>query len=113
MTLQLMLGDEWAIPIPLADYLQLAWDEQQTRAARADRLDHLASRIAECFASSLVECLDPDLKPPTAAQLEYATVIARDLGLSLPAETLRYRGTMAEFIRRFADTHKARVQRGR
>lgn len=111
MALQLMLGDDLEISIPLEERLQLAWDEQQGRAACAEGLDRLAARLADLVACSLVEVLDHDLKPPTPAQLEYATAIARDLGVSLPAEALRYRGSMTQFIGRFADAHKAMRQR--
>lgn len=50
----------------------------------------------------------PDLRLPTEAQIRYATVISRDLRVTRPAEALRYRGSMSEFIERFAASHKAR-----
>lgn len=37
------------------------------------------------------------------AQVQYATDIARQLGIPLPPETLRFRGSMGEFIDRFAE----------
>lgn len=46
---------------------------------------------------------DADLKPPTPAQVQYATDIARQLGIPLPPDALRFRGSMGEFIDRFAE----------
>lgn len=106
--MQLVLNDEEVVPIPLDDFVQEAWILQCKRASFQGGMDGLVERLAACFASSLVECLDADLKPPTEAQVKYATVIARDLGVGLPSEALRFRGAMGEFIERFADAHKRR-----
>ncbi|WP_198148893.1 hypothetical protein [Luteibacter yeojuensis] len=78
------------------------------RAVESKVADKLYDRLSECFASSLAECLDPDLKLPTEAQIRYATDISRDLGVSIPAEVFRFRGAMSEFIERFAERHKNR-----
>lgn len=101
--MQLVLNDEDAIQIPLDDCTREAWLLQYDRAQYNGAMERFCERLAQCFAESLVECLDPDLKPPTEAQLKYATSIARELGISLPSETLRFRGPMAEFIERFAE----------
>jgi len=108
--MQLVLNDEEVIPIPLDDFVQEAWVLQYKRASFQGGLEGFVERLATCFASSLAECLDPDLKLPTDAQLKYATAIARDLGVALPSEALRFRGAMTEFIDRFADVHKRRRQ---
>ena len=107
MSVQLVLDDE-GISIPLDDCVREAWVLQYNRASLYGVADGLRERLAACFALSLAECLDADLKPPTEAQLKYGTVIARDLGVALPSEALRFRGAMAEFIDRFADAHKRR-----
>jgi hypothetical protein len=106
--MQLVLNDEEVVPIPLDDFIREAWVLQYNRASFEGAMDGFVERLAACFASSLTECLDADLKPPTEAQLKYATVIARDLGIALPSEALRFRGAMAEFIGRFAEAHKRR-----
>jgi hypothetical protein len=103
MPVQLVLDDDGGIPLPLDDCTQEAWVLQYERAAHAGSVDGFRERLALCFASSLIECLDPDLKPPTDAQLKYATAIARELGIPLPPEALRFRGPMGEFIDRFAE----------
>lgn len=108
MPIQLMLDDDAGIPIPVDDFVREAWMVQFSRANSARGVEQLRDRLAECFASSLAECLDPDLKLPTDAQVRYATDISRDLGVALPAEALRFRGAMAEFLERFAELHRTR-----
>ncbi|WP_445143307.1 hypothetical protein [Dyella sp. Tek66A03] len=101
--MQLVLNDEDAIPIPLDDCIREAWTLQYDRAHHTGAIDQFRERLAVCFANSLVECLDSDLQPPTAVQMRYATAIARELGIALPSEALRFRGAMTEFIERFAE----------
>lgn len=112
MPMQLVLDDDSGIPIPLDDDVREAWILQFDRASACDGVDVLCDRLAECFAHSLAECLDPDLKPPTEPQVRYATDISRRLGVALPAEALRFRGAMAEFIERFAELHRNRRRSG-
>ncbi len=106
MPMQLLLDDDSGIAIPLDDCLKEAWLLQYSRASLTGGIDGFRERLATCFALSLAECLDADLKPPTEAQLRYATSIARELGIALPSEALRYRGSMAEFIGRFVDAFR-------
>lgn len=103
MPMQLVLDDDSGIPIPLDDCVREAWLLQYSRASHTGGMEGFRDRLAACFALSLAECLDADLKPPTDAQLRYATSIARELGIALPSEALRFRGPMAEFIDRFAE----------
>ncbi|KJV34782.1 hypothetical protein [Luteibacter yeojuensis] len=101
--MQLVLDDDSDIPLPLDAPTREAWLVQYGRAELDGGIERLRRRVAERFALSLIECLDTDLKPPTAAQLTFATDIARQLGVSLPAEAIRYRGEAMAFIRRYAD----------
>jgi hypothetical protein len=102
--MRLLLNDENdPIAIPLDDVIQEAWSLQYDRAHRDGAMDRFRERLAVCFANTLAACLDTDLQPPTAAQMQYATSIARELGVSLPYEALRFRGTMSDFIDRFSD----------
>lgn len=102
--MRLVLDDDSGISIPLNDCVRAAWLLQYDRAAHSGGIEGFQERLASCFAESLAECLDTDLKPPTDAQVKYATSIARELGIALPSEALRFRGPMAEFIDRFAET---------
>lgn len=106
MPLQLVVDEGGGIPIPLDDCVREAWMLQYDRATLAGAVDDFRERLAVCFAISLAECLDPDLKPPTDAQLNYAMVIARDMGISLPSEAIRFRGAMSDFLSRFADSYR-------
>jgi len=106
---ELVLDDDSGIPLPLDESTRQAWLVQYGRAELGGMTASLHRRIAACFALSLVDCLDADLKPPTEAQLRYATDIARQLGVSLPAEAIRFRGEATAFIRRYADAHRQRT----
>jgi len=108
MAIQLIFDDDPGIPIPVDDFVREAWIVQFGRATTADGVEQLYDRLAQCFAASLAECLDADLKLPTEAQIRYATDISRDLGVALPSEALRFRGAMATFLERFAELHRTR-----
>ncbi|GGA40631.1 hypothetical protein [Dyella nitratireducens] len=101
--MQLVLNDEDAITIPIDDCIREAWILQYDRAYLSGRIDLFRERLAVCFANSLAQCLDSDLQPPTSSQMAYATAVARELGIALPAEALRFRGAMADFIERFSN----------
>ncbi|TPG50760.1 hypothetical protein EAH75_04845 [Rhodanobacter glycinis] len=103
MTRQSYSDDVWVIPIAADAYIREAWEAQQSRAASKGTSGDLMLRLAECLAASVTECLDPDLKPPTPAQIVYATDIARVLGLAIPPAAIRYRGAMAVFIESHVD----------
>jgi hypothetical protein len=106
--MQLVLNDEDTISIPLDECSREAWILQYERAHLAGEIDQFRAKFAKCLANSLVECLDPDLKLPTEAQMQYATSIAREMGIAIPYEALRFRGCMMEFIGRFAEAFQRR-----
>ena len=108
MSVRLMFDDDIGIPIPLDNYVLEAWILQYVRALHSGRMESLMDRLATSFATSLAECLDADLKQPSDAQIQYATSIARELGIPLPAEALRFRGPMGDFIDRFAEPFRQR-----
>lgn len=111
MSLQLFFDHDTEVGIPLDPSLEEAWRIQYERSLDTGRGESFQRRLAATFAQALTECLDADLKPPTAPQLQYATSIARQLGVALPPEALRFRGSMVEFIGRFAG--ELREKRGR
>jgi len=47
---------------------------------------------------SLAGILDGDLQPPTQSQVSYATSIAKALRIAVPAEALKYKGSMHQFL---------------
>jgi len=101
MLLQLVFDDEWFIPVRVDARLEEALEVQRARASQDDVVDALAGRLAACVASAIANCLDADLHMPSQAQLKYAEDIARELGIALPAESLRYKGATSDFIDRF------------
>jgi hypothetical protein len=111
MFVQLILEDGEGIPLSLSEITREAWLVQYERALQAGGLPELKKRLSRCVEWGLQECVDADLKPPTAAQLRYATSIARDVGVPLHAEALRFRGPMAEFIDRHVDAFNQLRQR--
>jgi hypothetical protein len=108
--MRLMLDEGDDIPIPLDDLVREAWLLQYGRALHSGSIERFQARLAQCFAVSLGECLDADLKPPTSAQVQYATDIARRLGVPLPPEALRFRGAIGEFIDRFSEVLRKKRQ---
>ncbi|RUL66823.1 hypothetical protein EKH79_03160 [Dyella dinghuensis] len=111
MSFQLIIDQNVEIAIPIDPLTQDAWQIQLERAAEQGAIAGFCERFATCFAMTLRECVDADLKPPTPAQVKYATDISRDLNLPLPSEALRYRGAMVEFLGRFSEIHKQRRSR--
>ena len=107
--MQLVLDDDSDIPLPLDEPTRAAWLVQCGRAEIDGATERLRQRLAQCFATSLMECLDADLRPPSAAQLKYATDLARTLGISLPAEAIRFRGEIMDFIDRHKEALRVRA----
>ena len=107
MALRLVDDDlEVSLDLPLDKITREALGIQMQRCA-SDRSQHtfelrLVQRIAEL--------VDVDLRPPTVKQLAYAINIAKVLGVSLPGEVLRFRGSMSEFLNRFSPLYKDRIK---
>ena len=59
----------------------------------------LPSEMAGWLAVALYQLVDRDLLPPTERQRGLAEHICRVLGLDMPDEAHRFRGTMSDFIR--------------
>jgi hypothetical protein len=82
----------------LEEAIALQWERVRTRTVRDTYVKALECRLEDL----LRDCLDWDLKPPTAAQVSYATLLAARHGLSVPSEALNYRFHMAMFIEAWA-----------
>lgn len=102
------------VEIPVAPDMETTFAEQWERLADDAKRDAFARRLATKLAPSLTECLDWDLRPPTSAQVTFATSIARQKGIDLPGEVLRLRGAMNRFLdehgEEFKRQHAARHQ---
>ena len=111
MALRLLDEDsEFSLEIPTDSVLSEAIYLQLRRMSEASQQDQYMVRLSQILANALGSSLDTDLQAPTAAQLKYGIDISRVLGISLPADALRYRGAMHEFISRHVDLFKVRTQ---
>lgn len=82
----------------LEEAIALQWERIRKRTVRDTYVKALEYRLE----SLLMECLDWDLKPPTDAQVSYATVLAARHAVSVPSEALSYRFHMAMFLETWA-----------
>lgn len=82
---------------------------QWSRFADDQAKEAFAQKLGTLLESSLIDCLDSDLKPPTTAQTAFAIAITRRLGVPAPAEVFKFRGVMADFLREHAPVFKAQA----
>ena len=87
----------------LEEAIALQWERVRKRTVRDTYVKALEYRLQDL----LRDCLDWDLKPPTDAQVAYATVLAARHGVSVPPEALNYRFHMAMFLEAWARKPKS------
>ncbi|HTC28513.1 hypothetical protein [Dyella sp.] len=80
---------------------------QMQRCANGCTKPSFERRIVE----SLTALIDIDLKPPSTSQISYAISIAKALDIALPGEALRHKGSMIDFLSRYAPIFKERSQK--
>lgn len=87
------------VPLPngVADALAVQWGRCQSADAYEDWVNRLSAAVHPAVSSTL----DPDLRLPTSAQLNYAVGVARRYGVALPSDALRFRGAMRSFLQEF------------
>jgi hypothetical protein len=78
----------------LEEAIAIQWERIRQRTVRDTYVKALEYRLQDL----LKECLDWDLKPPTDAQVAYATLLAARHGVSVPSEALSFRFHTAMFI---------------
>lgn len=93
---------EVPITADVQDSLVLQWRRLEDHHSRKS----FELRLGEQFAPALGQCLDWDLKPPSSAQITFATSIAKQLGLDLPADVLRLRGAMHAYLDKYGEAFK-------
>lgn len=113
MQLQLLIDEQWILSISVDSALHDALLVQCERGSHGNSQQEFVERLSECLSHSLAAFLDLDLQLPTSKQVRYATAIALELGLALPAEVLRYRGASFDFIHRFEDAFLMARRRSR
>lgn len=94
------------LPRAAGEALEKQWERIKDSDEGQDRFKE---RLLGKIPAALAECFDWDLRPPTDAQVNFATGLARQLGLALPAEVLTRRDAMARFLDEHAGS--ARGQR--
>lgn len=82
----------------LEEAIALQWERVRKRTVRDTYVKALEYRLQDL----LRDCLDWDLKPPTDAQVAYATVLGARHGVPVPSEALSYRFHMAMFLEAWA-----------
>lgn len=92
MTLELWVSQR------LEEALTIQYERIKDRRVR----DTFVKRLEAQIETLLKDCIDWDLKEPTEAQLNYATLVATQLGISLPSEARKYRFHAAMFLETYA-----------
>ena len=92
MTLELYVSPR------LEEALTIQYERIKDRKVR----DTFVKRLEAQVETLLRDSLDWDIKEPTAAQLNYATLVAKQLGIPLPSEAKRYRYYTAMFLETYA-----------
>jgi len=88
LTLELYVSDQ------LEAAVAVQWERVRDKEVRKTYTQALERRLEDL----LKDCLDWDLKPPTPAQVSFATVLAMRLSINVPFEALNSRFHMAMFL---------------
>lgn len=92
MTLELFVSQR------LEEALTIQYERIKDRKVR----DTFVKRLEKQVEALLKDSIDWDLKEPTEAQLKYAILVAKQLGIALPSEALKYRFHAAMFLETYA-----------
>lgn len=92
MTLELYVSQA------LEESLTIQYERIKDRKVR----DTFVRRLEKQVETLLRDSLDWDLKEPTEAQLSYATLVAKQLGIPLPSEVRKFRFHAAMFLETYA-----------
>lgn len=98
------------LSLPLDETAELALSQQIHRALREPDTSQFRDRFRNIFSTVVLASLDWDLQSPTSNQLAFAMAISKEIGVDLPADALRHKGAMADFLNRFSDLYKSRRQ---
>lgn len=89
---------ELYVPLELEEAIAVQWERIRDHRVRQTYISALEARLQRLLA----DCLDWDLKEPTAAQVSFATLLARRHSVDLPREAQRSRFHMAMFIEEYS-----------
>lgn len=102
-------GVDLSIELFVSPQLEAAVAQQWERIRDREVRDTYRRALERRLEDLLKDCLDWDLKPPTAAQVSYATVVAAKLGLVVPSEARHSRFHMAMFLEQHGRKLKERT----
>ena len=110
MSLRIADGDgTFEIEVPIDGPVMESLRAQVARLqSRQERYPNVINTLGLKLQTAIAEVVDPDLRPPTQAQVDYAVAIARELNVNLPGEALMFRCAMGQFLDRYVDLFKAR-----
>lgn len=103
----LELSIELSLSMLLEEAIALQWNRLEDEDAKRTFCRRLSFRLERVFQ----ETIDWDIKEPTPAQVAYALGLAKQLGIPVPPEVLRFRKSMTEFLDLYAP--QARERRSR
>jgi hypothetical protein len=112
-TLQLQLLDQdtgWIAHVALPHAVEDLLDKQFELCVEGGNAEDFLRWFAQALATGLPEAVSYELRPPSSAQVSFATAIARGLNIPLPPEVLRYRGPMHDFLERYANSFRQRTE---
>ena len=92
----------------LEEALTIQYERIKDRRVR----DTFVRKLEQRLENLLVDSIDWDLKEPTEAQLNYATLIAKQVGIPLPTEARKYRFHTAMFLETYAAQVRASPRDG-
>jgi len=107
MLLILIDGDrDMSIDFPLSETASSIVAAQWRQMVDPHSREDFGRRAAARIESALLACVDCNLRPPTPAQLSYATAISESLGIEIPQPALRLDVLMRSFISRHEEEFK-------
>ncbi len=98
---------DMSLELYVSDRLESALTIQYERIKDRRVRDTFVRKLEQSLEKLLVESIDWDLKQPTEAQLNYATLVAKQLGIPLPSEAQKYRFHTAMFLETYANQARA------
>ena len=102
----------WEMEVPIRNATLEALRLQVLRVQQREVFfGPVCERIGQRISETILDTLDPDLRPPTEAQVKFALDIARELSINLPGEALQFRGPMHEFLERYSSLFYSRIHR--
>lgn len=100
MTLELYVSQS------LEESLTIQYERIRDQRVRATFVKRLEKQVETLLRDSL----DWDLKEPTQAQLSYAILVAKRLGISLPSEARKFRFHAAMFLETYAPELRTKLE---